>query len=87
MKYVFYFCLYYFKFKKNAKLKIWLDDNLIDEITLQNNILPKVYDLKHPVKYRENSEIKTYTWIGQHCVPEKIFWYEIDESQFKKDSK
>lgn len=87
MKYVFYFCLYYFKFKKNAKLKIWLDDNLIDEITLQDNILPKVYDLKYTGKYRENSEIKTYTWIGQHCVPEKIFWYEIDESQFRQDSK
>jgi len=80
MKYVLILSFYYKKYKNHTgELQIHLNDRLIDSITLDHDIKQKDVDLS------TRSKDGNTTWKYQYIRPEKLFYYEVDDSILRDD--
>ena len=83
MSYMLLLSFTYHRYRKDATIRIYADDHLVDELTLTEDIGWKVVDVTHPPVYRA-------TWIGPHnrCsiifLPKKNFLFEISEKYLHK---
>ena len=82
MQYVLGF-LFGFKFyKNNANVKIYVDDNLLDDLEIDSDIRIEKFE-KCSVDYGNKDHIKFDTL----SLPKRIFTYTVDESAIKSNLK
>ena len=99
MRYVLGISFYYKKLKKNAKMRIFAGDHLIDEFTVENDIGPKAVVNTDTKSYRyrflandkyKSTQDTNMSGPGQNYYycnfpPKKMSLYEIDESVLQKE--
>ena len=72
----------YYKYKHDAIMRIFTDDRLIDEVSLDNHIKLKCINLQGVPDTRY--DVGPYNTSRVMFVPEKIFSFRIDEQYLKK---
>jgi|TARA_R110001592_G_scaffold29738_1_gene107372 hypothetical protein len=89
MSHILGFTFYYKKYIKDAKIRIWADDHLVDEFLLTEDIKEKVVEGQRPYTMLEK-RILGETNLGKektvtYCTPEKLFLYEIADEFLSKE--
>ena len=79
MQYVLGVALEYKKYKKFARVRIFADDHLIDDLKLDKDINTKTVSYG-PITVGPNYKTDT---SGTMDIPKKLFFYEVDESVLK----
>tara|TARA_Y100001937_G_scaffold112812_1_gene160820 strand:- start:834 stop:1556 length:723 start_codon:yes stop_codon:yes gene_type:complete len=79
MQYVLGVALEYKKYKKFARVRIFADDHLIDDLKLDKDISTKTVSYG-PITVGPNFKTDT---SGTIDIPKKLFFYEVDESVLK----
>jgi hypothetical protein len=79
MQYVLGVALEYKKYKKFARVRIFADDHLIDDLKLDKDISTKTVSYG-PMTVGPNYKTDT---SGTIDIPKKLFFYEVDESVLK----
>ena len=80
MQYVLGVALEYKKYKKFARVKIFANEHLIDDLTLDEDIDTKTVSYG---KIEVGPNFKTEPYSAE--IPKKIFIYEVDESVLKNN--
>lgn len=76
MQYVLAMSFEFLRYRGNATVRIYADDRLVDEMSLNESIKLKIIDTSDPILERIHGP-KNYCDI--QIVPKKLFLFEIDE--------
>jgi len=76
MQYVLAMSFEYFRYKRDATVRIYADDHLVDEIYLNDDIKLRVTDMSNPTLDNIHGP---YNHCKIRFFPEKLFIFQIDE--------
>jgi hypothetical protein len=76
MNHVLGLCFEYHRYHRDAVVRVYADDRLVDESLLTDDIKLKTADLSEMPSY--SARYGPYNWTRVEILPEKLFLYEID---------
>jgi len=76
MSYVLGLCFLYHRYQRDAVMRVYADDHLIDEVRLTQSIKFKIIDKS---KFALRQMIGPMNYVPVIHVPEKLFLYEVQE--------
>ena len=83
MKYMLGLLFLYHRYHRDGLMRVWADDQLVHEINLKKDIKLKIIDKsKSPVGRQISGPMNQ---CNVAFVPEKLFLFEIDESNLQKN--
>lgn len=81
MSYVLALYFEYKRYKKDAVIKIFADDHLVDELILKSDVKLKAFERLSPLEGFDLGTPGTYTDV--QFIPKKIFLFEVSEHYLK----